>query len=185
MFLPRSLRSVLQNPGKLHRDSVEMLSPTLRCSERRPRCLDRQSEMTTINLASHRPWICPPRWTWRVRAPSFGVVDGRGRMISAWRKFWKRVLALGVASSSTGGFVPSTRAVPQAAHEDRERRVRRPGSFIQTRGSDYGSKVGSGWVDWCAGPKRVIPVPRSISYRKADQAEFERYHGLVMEFPAW
>ena len=42
----------------------------------------------------------------------------------------------------------------------------------------------AGWTG-CRPKGGVIPVPRSISYRKTDQAEFERYHGLVMEFPAW
>ena len=36
---------------------------------------------------------------------------------------------------------------------------------------------------WCAGPKGgVVPIPRSISYAKADQEEFTRYHYLVIGF---
>lgn len=44
-------------------------------------------------------------------------------------------------------------------------------------------KVGAGWVDWCAGPKGgVVPIPKSISYSKADQEEFTKYHERVMDF---
>lgn len=36
---------------------------------------------------------------------------------------------------------------------------------------------------WAAGPKGgVVPIPKSISYARADQAEFEQYHGQVIGF---
>lgn len=39
------------------------------------------------------------------------------------------------------------------------------------------------WVVWVPGPKGgIVPLPRSVSYAKADQAEFEKYHAAVMNF---
>ena len=39
------------------------------------------------------------------------------------------------------------------------------------------------WVTWAAGPKGgVVPIPKSISYAKADEEEFRRYHEQVVDF---
>ena len=47
----------------------------------------------------------------------------------------------------------------------------------------YWCAVGAGWVTWAAAPKGgVVPIPRSISYAKADEAEFSQYHAKVVEF---
>ncbi len=47
----------------------------------------------------------------------------------------------------------------------------------------YWCAVGAGWVIWAASPKGgVVPIPRSISYAKADEAEFSSYHVKVVEF---
>ncbi len=44
-------------------------------------------------------------------------------------------------------------------------------------------KVGSGFVDWCAGPKGgVFPVPKSISFDKCTEDEFIAFHDGVVEF---
>lgn len=44
-------------------------------------------------------------------------------------------------------------------------------------------KIGAGWVVWVPGQNGTIcTLPKSISYAKADQAEFEQYHGKVMAF---
>lgn len=47
----------------------------------------------------------------------------------------------------------------------------------------YWVKVGSAWVIWVAGPKGgVVPIPKSISYSKADEEEFREYHVKVIGF---
>lgn len=44
-------------------------------------------------------------------------------------------------------------------------------------------KVGAGHCDWYPGPKGgVFPVPKSISYAKMEQGEFEEYHYKVVDF---
>ena len=45
----------------------------------------------------------------------------------------------------------------------------RPGSVHRLRAQTMGSRWI--WVDWCRPKRRGDPAPRSISYRKADQAE--------------
>ena len=47
----------------------------------------------------------------------------------------------------------------------------------------YWLKVGAGWVTWAAGPKGgVVPIPKSVSYRKADQQEFMDFHERTVAF---
>lgn len=54
------------------------------------------------------------------------------------------------------------------------------GNFEMMR---YWIKVGAGWVTWAAGPKGgVVPIPKSISFAKADEEEFRKYHDLVIDF---
>ncbi len=44
-------------------------------------------------------------------------------------------------------------------------------------------KVGSGFVDWCAGPTGgVFPVPKSISFDKCSEDEFIAFHDAVVAF---
>jgi hypothetical protein len=44
-------------------------------------------------------------------------------------------------------------------------------------------KVGSGFVDWCAGPKGgVFPVPKSISFDQCSEDEFIEYHDNAVAF---
>lgn len=44
-------------------------------------------------------------------------------------------------------------------------------------------KIGSGFVDWMAGPKGgVVPVPRSISYRKCDEDVMRQFHDDAIAF---
>jgi hypothetical protein len=47
----------------------------------------------------------------------------------------------------------------------------------------YWCAIGAGWVTWAAGPKGgVVPIPKSISFAKADEQEFSQYHAKVVEF---
>lgn len=44
-------------------------------------------------------------------------------------------------------------------------------------------KIGAAWVEWVPGAKGgIVPLPKSISYAKADQAEFEQFHQSVIGF---
>lgn len=120
-----------------------------------------------------------------VRRFLFGLFDGwqkddrRG-----WRKIWKRLAAL-----EPGEFAVIEFVIPRSSAYHRRHMAIEAAVFdAQERFEDFDQfrnwlKVGAGWVDWCAGPKGgVVPVPKSISYAKADQHEFEQYHGKVMAF---
>ncbi|HEY8606609.1 MAG TPA: DUF1367 family protein [Noviherbaspirillum sp.] len=44
-------------------------------------------------------------------------------------------------------------------------------------------KIGAGFVDWMAGPKGgVVPVPRSISYKKCDEDTMRQFHEDAIVF---
>lgn len=138
--------------------------------------------MTTINIL--RTDLDLPDMTAAGRF-LFGAIDGFTRDDKrAWRSFWRRIRALepgemAVVEARLPRSSPYHRrhmAIEQQVFNAQERFT----NFDQFR---YWLKVGAGWVDWCAGPKGgVVPVPKSISYAKADQEEFTRYHEAVIEF---
>lgn len=115
----------------------------------------------------------------------FSALDGFTRDDKkAWRSIWKRIIgmeagelvAIDMRMPRSGPYHRRHMAIEQAVFDAQERFQ----SFEQFR---VWLKVGAGWVDWCAGPKGgVVPIPRSISYAKADQEEFGRYHAAVMQF---
>jgi hypothetical protein len=44
-------------------------------------------------------------------------------------------------------------------------------------------KIGSGFCDWCAGPKGgVIPIPRSISYAELEEDPMREFHADMLVF---
>lgn len=115
----------------------------------------------------------------------FGFIDGFTREDKrAWRRLWKRIkdmeageiLRIEAVMPRSGPYHRRHMAIEQSVFDAQER-------FQQFEQFRVWLKVGAGWVDWCAGPKGgVVPIPRSISYAKADQEEFTRYHEAVMQF---
>lgn len=119
------------------------------------------------------------------RALLFGSVDGFTAVDKrAWRRFWKKFAEMAPGEMAqvemifprSGPFHRRHMAIEQHVFDAQERFQ----DFEQFR---YWLKVGAGWVTWAAGPKGgVVPVPKSISYAKADQEEFMRYHEQVIQF---
>lgn len=115
----------------------------------------------------------------------FGVIDGFNKDDRrAWRRFWKRVVGMEPGEMAaaemlfprSGPFHRRHMAIEQSVFDAQERFT----DFEQFR---VWLKVGAGWVDWCAGAKGgVVPIPKSISYAKADEEEFRKYHDQVMMF---
>lgn len=115
----------------------------------------------------------------------FGVVDGFTRDDKrAWRRVWKRIkameagemLVVDIVQPRSGPFHRRHMKIEQSVFDAQERFQ----SFEQFR---VWLKVGAGWCDWCAGAKGgVVPIPKSISYAKADQDEFVKYHEAVIAF---
>ncbi len=120
-----------------------------------------------------------------IRGFLFGFIDGFTREDQrAWRRLWKRINAMEAGELLVIDAVQPRSTPYHRRHMKIEQSVfdaqERFNSFEQFR---VWLKVGAGWVDWCAGPKGgVVPIPRSISYAKADQEEFTRYHEAVIAF---
>lgn len=120
-----------------------------------------------------------------VRGFLFGLFDGWSAFDKkGWRKLWGRLMRL-----EPGEFAEIEFVIPRSLPFHR-RHLKIEGNLFaaQEKFSDFEIfrdwlKVGAGWVVWCAGPKGgVVPIPRSISFAKADQAEFEQYHQQIIEF---
>lgn len=120
-----------------------------------------------------------------VRRFIFGLFKGWSATDDkGWRKLWKRLTSL-----EPGEFAVIEFVIPRSSPYHRRHMAIEAAVFnAQERFDDFEQfrvwlKVGAGWVDWCAGPKGgVVPIPKSISYAKADQAEFEDYHAKVIAF---
>lgn len=120
-----------------------------------------------------------------VRSFLFGVVDGAGKDDRyAWQRFWSKVKRL-----EPGEVFDFEIIFPRlGAYHRRHMAIEQAVFDAQDRFSDFEMlrdwlKIGSAWVVWVPGPKGgIVPLPRSISYRKADQADFEKYHRQVMNF---
>ena len=119
------------------------------------------------------------------RALLFGALDGFSQDDRrAWRRFWKRLVGM-----EPGEMIEAEMVFPRSGPFHRRHMKIEASVFdAQERFTDFEQfrvwlKVGAGWVDWCAGPKGgVVPIPKSISYAKADEEEFRRYHGQVIVF---
>lgn len=115
----------------------------------------------------------------------FGLIDGQAEEDQkAWRRFWNGVWHLG-----SGEFFSIKTLIPRYGPNHR-RQMKLEGEIFkaQERLRDREQfrlwlKVGSGWVDWAAGPRGgVFPVPRSLSYAKCDEGDFQVYCDGVLEF---
>ncbi len=115
----------------------------------------------------------------------FGMVDGQAEEDQkAWRRFWNGVWRLG-----SGEFFTVQTIIPRFGPMHRKQ-MKLEGEIFknQERFKDREMfrlwlKVGSGWVVWAAGPKGgVFPVPKSISYAKCDEGDFQIYCDGALEF---
>ena len=129
----------------------------------------------------------PPDETQRelLRRFLFGFVDGFSKDDkSAWRKFWNRVMGMEPGEIAnvemvfprSGPFHRRHFAMVNAVFDVQER-FESPEQFVNWL------KIGAGHIDWVPGAKGgIVPLPKSISYAKADQAQFEQYHRAVVAF---
>lgn len=105
-----------------------------------------------------------------------GVVDGLGELgKKQWRRFISGLMRLEPGEmveirthkERTGWYHRKHMALEQMVFESQEK-------FTEFETFRTWLKVGSGFVDWHAGPKGgVIPVPKSLSYAKLEQGEME------------
>lgn len=119
------------------------------------------------------------------RRVMFGYIDGLGeRGQKQWRRFWNRLLKL-----EPGEMVDIKTNQERLGWYHRKHMALEARVFeSQERFEDFDAfrawlKVGSGFVTWFPGPKGgVIPVPKSISYAKLEQADMEAFHADAVRF---
>lgn len=101
-----------------------------------------------------------------------------------WHHYWKRMIEL-----EDGEMVEFEITHPRhSMFHRRHMKIERNVFNAQDKFTDFEvfrdwTKVGAAWVIWCAGPTGgVVPIPKSVSYKKADEAQFRTYHAQVIEF---
>lgn len=141
--------------------------------------------MTEITLVKQANEAIPKADADAARRVLFGMVDGLGeRGKKQWRRFVNSLMRL-----EPGEMVEIKTYKERLGWYHRKHMALESKVFeAQEKFSDFEAmrvwlKVGSGFVDWYAGPKGgVIPVPRSISYAKLEQGEMETVHGDIVIF---
>lgn len=115
----------------------------------------------------------------------FGAIDGLG---DAGKKQWRRFFN-GLLKLEPGEMVSIITHRPRIGVNHRrhmliESRVfEAQERFTEFESFRYWGKVGAGFVIWAAGPKGgVVPIPKSISYAKADEDEFQGFHENYIAF---
>ena len=120
-----------------------------------------------------------------IRGFLFGVVDGFSRDDkSAWRKYWSRVMKL-----EPGEMTQAEMVFPRSSpYHRRHMKIEQAVYDAQDRFTDFEMfrdwlKIGAAWAVWVPGAKGgIVPLPKSVSYAKADQAEFEQFHRQIIDF---
>lgn len=120
-----------------------------------------------------------------LRLALFEMIDGLGETDQkSWRRFWNWITRAGageIFSIETwaprhGGFHKRHMVLESTVFRAQERIK----TFEQFR---IWLKIGAGFVDWMAGPKGgVVPVPRSISYRKCEEQTMRQFHEDAIAF---
>lgn len=120
-----------------------------------------------------------------LRLALFEMIDGLGDADKkSWRRFWNLITRAGAGemfsietwTARHGGFHRRHMKIETRVFQAQERIK----SFEQFR---LWLKLGAGFVDWMAGPKGgVVPVPRSISYKKCDEDVMRQFHADSVEF---
>lgn len=140
------------------------------------------SRVTIIRTADTFP---PESILEHVRRFIFGLFKGWSNTDEkGWRKIWKRLSQL-----EPGEFAIIEFVIPRSSPYHRRHMAIESAIFnAQERFADFQMfrdwlKIGAAWVVWVPGAKGgIVPLPKSISYAKADQSEFEQFHQQVIDF---
>jgi hypothetical protein len=120
-----------------------------------------------------------------LRTTLFGMIDGLSESDKkSWRRFWTWIMKAGSGEMfSIETWTPRNskfhrmHMVMETSVFKSQERIK---SFEQFR---IWLKIGAGFVDWMAGPKGgVVPVPRSISYKKCDENKMRQFHDDAVAF---
>jgi hypothetical protein len=141
--------------------------------------------MTEIVLAKRTDTAPTKEQAEVLRAYLFDVIDGLSESDQAsWRRFWNWIIKSGSGEIFSIQTWTPRNGKFHRLHMLTESRVfkgqERIKSFDQFRSW---LKIGAGFVDWMAGPKGgVVPVPRSLSYSKADEDVMRQFHVDALAF---
>lgn len=120
-----------------------------------------------------------------LRTALFEMVDGLSDADKkTWRRFWNWIMAAGSGEI----FSIETWTPRNAAFHRRHMKIETELFKAQERIANFEQfrtwlKIGAGFVDWMAGPKGgVVPVPRSISYKKCDEDTMRQFHEDAIAF---
>jgi hypothetical protein len=114
-----------------------------------------------------------------------GVVDGLGEVNkSRWRRFWAFIVRAEVGEV----FDIVTHTARLGWYHRKHMKLETRLFDEQERFKDFEQfrnwlKIGAGHVDWFPGPRGgIVAIPRSISYPKMEQGEFEEFHAAAVAF---
>lgn len=141
--------------------------------------------MTDITLVKRTDLNLNDEQRATLRLALFEMIDGLGDTDKkSWRRFWNWITRAGAGemfiietwTARHGGFHRRHMVMETTVFRAQERIK----SFEQFRNW---LKIGAGFCDWLAGPKGgVVPVPRSISYKKCDEDAMRQFHEDAVEF---
>lgn len=135
------------------------------------------AKMTDVDLTEQQRQI--------LRSALFEMIDGLSDQDKkTWRRFWNWIMKAGSGEIFSIQTWTPRNARFHKLHMKIETEVfksqERIHSFEQFR---TWLKIGAGFVDWMAGPKGgVVPVPRSISYSRADEDTMRQFHADAIAF---
>lgn len=141
--------------------------------------------MAEIQLVRQDPSEIPEQDREAARNVLFGIVDGLGdRGKKQWRRFVNglmrlepgEIVTIRTHKKRSLGFHKRHMLIEQRVFEAQERFE----AFEQFRNW---LKVGSGFCDWCAGPKGgVIPIPKSIAFDELEEGDMREVHEDMVAF---
>lgn len=115
----------------------------------------------------------------------FGCIRGATRDDEkAWNRFWNAVM-----SKEPGELFDIEAIFPRyTPFHKRHMKIEQTVFNAQERFNNFDMfrdwlKIGAGFVVWVPGAKGgIVPLPKSISYKKADEIEFRKFHDDAMGF---
>lgn len=141
--------------------------------------------MADITLVRQHDTVIPEADREAARRVLFGAIDGLGEKGKRqWRRFVSSLFGMAPGEmveirthrERLGWYHRKHMALESKVFEAQERFE----SFEQFRNW---VKLGAGHCDWVPGPKgAVVPLPKSISYAKLEQADMEAFHAAAVEF---
>ncbi len=120
-----------------------------------------------------------------VRNFLFGMVKGAtAKDEKSWNRFWSMV-----TRKEPGEIFDIETVFPRyTPYHRRHFKIEQDVFNAQDRFKDFDRfrdwlKIGAGFVDWVPGAKGgIVPLPKSVSYAKADEQVFREFHENVIEF---